>query len=286
MEQENNQAPAKKETLYAMVSLIPQDQFTEWAITARFASNLLDLNEQGRGVVIDHVRQREQSAGQKPAAQAGTNKPDVNEPDVNEPGLLGFLKETFTFPPIDKGCFHNEACMRAYNEQAMHIAIGMISPVTKLKWLGSGFITEGKFIGEGKDAIVHAVKGSADWVIKELKFGGAERAKMLEFYTNQLAADARFHVPELIHLNDGRLLQKFVSGSPTANIEFALGQLAAQEEACTLAAAARQALGIKVGQEYIEHGAYKVGVDPSYANFLFNEGKLSGWIDPLYSIHR
>lgn len=270
----------KTNTVYAMVSLIPEDRFQDWVVSAKLASSMVSFSEQQCKVVIDQIKQRETEQGNHKTA-------DVQPDTTPTPGLAGFLKETFTFPPIDKERLHCEPCMREDNDKLMHVALGIISPLSKLKWLGSGFIVEGKFIGEGKDAIVHAVKGDSDWVIKELKFGGEERARMLEFYTNQLAANVRFKVPEITYLDGGRLLQKFISGSPIANVDFALHQLAAQEEALKLAAAAKQVLGIHGGEEFIKHPPYKVGVDPSFANFLFDsEGKLTGWIDPLYSIGR
>ncbi len=267
-------------TLYTLATVIPESQFQEWAVSAQLAAKLLEFSESERKIVIDQVSQRETEQGKQKVAEK-------QQVAISMPELAGFLKEIFTFPPINKERLHCEPCMREDNNALIHVAFGIISPLSKLKWLGSGFITEGKYIGEGKDAIVHAVKGNSDWVIKELKFGGEERAKMLEFYTNQLAADVRFMVPELTHLDGGRLLQKFVSGNPINNVAYTLQQLAAQNEAIALASAAKQALGIRGGEEYIKHPPYDVGVDPSFANFLFNsEGKLTGWIDPLYSISR
>lgn len=270
-----------QDVLHIVVTHIPEANFQGWAVSAQLASKLLELNEHECKVVIDRIGQRENEQRKGEVASNMQNS-------LPTPGLTGFIKEVFTFPPIDRERLNCEPCMRKDNEEMMHIAIGMISPLTKFKWLGSGFITEGKFIGEGKDAIVHAVKGNAEWVIKELKFGGAERAEMLEFYTNQLAAEPRFMVPEVTHLGDGRLLQRFVHGSPIANIPFALHGLAAQEEAITLSRAAKKVLGIHGGEEYITHSPYKVGVDPAFPNFLFNKesGELTGWIDPLYSIGR
>ncbi|MGZ8258005.1 MAG: hypothetical protein ACXWTR_02380 [Methylotenera sp.] len=266
--------------LYTVATLIPEAQFQNWVASTQLAAKLLDFDEPERKVVIDQINQREIEQ-RKP--EAGVGKQEASP----TPGLAGFIKETFTFPPLNKERMHCEPCMREDSEQLIHVAVGMISPLTKLKWLGSGFITEGKFIGEGKDAIVHAVKGNPEWVIKELKFGSAERAEMLVFYTNQLAADIRFKVPAVTDLGDGRLLQKFVRGSPIANIPYALHQLAAQNEAVALARAAKQALRIREGEEFIIHPPYKVGIDPSFSNFLFDsEGKLTGWIDPLYSISR
>ncbi len=266
--------------LYAVATSIPQAQFHDWVVSTQLAAKLLNFSEPERKIVIDQINQRETEQGKHVAA---THHPET----LSTPELAGFLKETFTFPPLDKAHLHCEPCMREDNDKFIHIAIGMISPLTKLKWLGAGFITEGKFIGEGKDAIVHAVKGNSEWVIKELKFGGAERAKMLEFYTNQLAADVRFMVPAVTHLGDGRLLQEFVQGNPISGVAKTLKELAAQNEAIALAGAAKQALGIRGGEEFIQHPPYKIGVDPNFANFLFNkEGKLTGWIDPLYSISR
>lgn len=266
--------------LYAMATSVPEAQFHDWVVSTQLVAKLLDFNEPERKIVINQINQRETEQGKQEAA---ISKPDV----LPTRGLSSFLKEIFTFPPIDKERLHCEPCMREDNDQLIHIAIGMISPLTKLKWLGSGFITEGKFIGEGKDAIVHAVKGNPEWVIKELKFGGAERAEMLEFYTNQLAADVRFMVPAVTHLGNGRLLQEFVRGNPISGVAYTLKDLAAQEEAVALAGAAKQVLGIRGDEVFIQHPPYKIGVDPSFANFLFDkEGKLTGWIDPLYSISR
>ena len=55
----------------------------------------------------------------------------------------------------------------------------------------SGGSLHGELLGEGKDAVVFALKGSSDWVVKVLKFGGAERTEMLVHYINQLAAVCR-----------------------------------------------------------------------------------------------
>ncbi len=162
--------------LYAVATSIPQGQFHDWVVSTQFVAKLLDFSEPESKIVIDQINQRETEQGKHMAA---TNQPET----LSTLGLAGFLKETFIFPPLDKARLHCEPCMREGNDKFIHVAIGMISPLTKLKWLGSGFITEGKFIGEGKDAIVHAVKGNSDWVIKKLKFGGAEREKILEFYT-------------------------------------------------------------------------------------------------------
>ncbi len=266
-------------TIYAMVSSIKQDELYDWMVTAQVASHLFSLSEDECSVVINQFRFHEK---QKDKQEIQEKQDEIATPD-----LQGFLKEVFTFPPIDKEHLNCEPCMREENEELIHVAFGIISPLSRLKWLGSGFVVEGKFVGEGKDAIVHAVKGNSDWVIKELKFGGEERAKMLTFYTNKLADDVRLMVPELTHLDGGRSLQKFVNGSPTASIDWAMHQLATQKEAIKLAEIAKQVLGVRPGETYLKHGAYKVGVDPSFKNFLFNsEGKLEGWIDPLYSISR
>lgn len=266
-------------TLYAMVSSIKQEALYDWTVTAQMASHLYELDEHECSVVINQFGLHEK---QKVKLEKYDEPAESKTPD-----LQGFLKEVFIFPPIDKAHLNCEPCMREENEKLLHVAFGIISPLTRLNWLGSGFIVKGKFVGEGKDAIVHAVKGNSDWVIKELKFGGEGRAKMLAFYTNKLADDVRLMVPELTHLDGGRSLQKFVDGSPTASIEWAMHQLATQKEAIKLAEIAKQVLGMRPGETYIKHGAYKVGVDPNFKNFLFNsEGKLEGWIDPLYSISR
>ncbi len=167
------------------------------------------------------------------------------------------------------------------NEQSFNIVLGVFSPATKLKLFGSKSLVEGKLLGEGKDAVVFALKGDADWVIKVLKFGGAERAEMLVHYINQLAADARLKIPQVTDLRDGRILQPFVHGTPKANALWGEHVVESQELAKELTSVAKQTLGIKEGEAFIRHPTLKIGVDPSFENFRFNEsGVYQGWMTP------
>jgi hypothetical protein len=250
------------------------------------ANTLLKLSEPKREIVFKQLKSRT------------TEQQDIDS--TSPPSLMGFLKETFTFPDSYKKAIMaketpdcDKSCVRALkdqliakmNDQSFNIVLGVFSPATKLKLFGSQSLVEGKLLGEGKDAIVYALQGSSDWVIKVLKFGGAERAELLEHYINQLAADARLKVPEVKSLGDGRLLQPFIEGTPKANSLWGEGVLVAQELATKLTNTAKEVLGVKEDQVFIDHPTFKIGIDPSYANFHFSEqGVYKGWIDPLFHL--
>lgn len=277
---ENNSCHTNRKPLTAVI-LLPESELTAFITTA---DNLLKLSEPKREIIFKHFKSR--------------TREQQNHGSPSSPGLIGFLKEAFTFSDNNKKAILakeisncDKSCERALtdqllakiNERSFNIVLSVFSPATKLKLFGSQSLVEGKLLGEGKDAIVYALKGSSDWVIKVLKFGGAERAELLEHYINQLAADARLKVPEIKSLGDGRLLQPFIEGTPKANSLWGEGVVAAQELATDLTNTAKQLLGIKEGQLFIDHPTLKIGIDPSYANFHFSEqGVYKGWIDPLF----
>jgi hypothetical protein len=274
----NNSCPTNSKPLTAVI-LLPEDEFKAWLASA---DHLLKLSEQKRDVVFNQIK------SQKIEQHSSTTPP----------GLKSFIKEIFTLPDAetiyleekpdcDKACVkkHNNEVIAKINSDSINIVLGVFSPATKLKLFGSQSLVEGKLLGEGKDAIVYALQGSSDWVIKVLKFGGAERAELLEHYINQLAADALLKVPEVKSLGDGRLLQPFVEGVPKANSLWGEGVVAAQELAKDMTNRAKQVLGIKEDRLFIDHPTLKIGIDPSYANFHFNEqGVYKGWIDPLFHL--
>jgi hypothetical protein len=269
--------------LCALAVPISKHNFNEWSTCLQTAGQLGEIEPDSRGIVIRQIAAREadQHASHSEAPQA------LNEGKPADIGFAGFLREVFSFPPLDRERMKCQPCMQAQNEEMLHVVVGMISPLTKFRVLGAGFIKEGQFIGEGKDAIVHAVRNHPEWVIKTLKTGGAERAGIIEYYSNILAAEAELRVPPLTHLGDGRLLQKFIAGEATANKLYAAESLAAQQKADILTDKARQLLGLEQGQLFVTQQSWKVGVDPSYANFHFDaSGNLSGWIDPLFSMSR
>jgi len=208
-----NQSTANGDS-HTVVMLMPEEALHTWLTSAK---DMLKLSEPDREVVFNQIK---------------SNHAQQNHDALSSPGLIGFLKETFTFPDsynnallgkespdYDKACAHarREELVANMNEQSFNIVLGVFSPATKLKLFGSKSLVEGELLGEGKDAVVFALKGSSDWVIKVLKFGGAERAEMLVHYINQLAADARLKIPQVTDLHDGRILQPFVHGIPTAN---------------------------------------------------------------------
>jgi hypothetical protein len=265
------------------VILLPEDELTAFVTSV---DNLLKLSESKREIVFKQLKSN------------AIEQQDTDSP--SPPSLMGFLRETFTFSESYKNAIMaketadcDKSCVNALknklhaemNAEAFNIVLGVFSPATKLKLFGPQSLIEGKLIGEGKDAIVYALQGSSDWVIKVLKFGGAERAELLEHYINQLAADARLKVPEVKSLGDGRLLQPFVEGTPKANSLWGEGVVAAQEIATDLTNRAKQVLGVKEGQLFIDHPTLRIGIDPSFANFHFNEhGAYKGWIDPLFHL--
>lgn len=278
----SNSSNKNRKPLTAII-LLPEDELKTFVASA---DNLLKLSEPKREIVFKQLKLHK------------TEQQDLDS--ASPPSLMGFLKETFTFPDNYKKAIMaketadcDKSCVRAQkdqliakmNEQSFNIVLGVFSPATKLKLFGSQSLVEGKLIGEGKDAIVYALQGSSDWVIKVLKFGGAERAELLEHYINQLAADARLKVPEVKSLGDGRLLQPFVEGTPKANSLWGEGVLVAQELATKLTNTAKEVLGVKEDQVFIDHPTFKIGIDPSYANFHFSEqGVYKGWIDPLFHL--
>lgn len=267
---------------HTVVMLMPEDELITWLFSAK---SLLKLSETEREVAVNQIK---------------SNHAQQNGNSSNSLGLMGFLKETFSFPEnfknavlakespdCDKECAqgHRDQLIAEMSEQSFNIVLGVFSPATKLKLFGSKSLVEGEFLGKGKDAVVFALKGDADWVIKVLKFGGAERAEMLVHYINQLAADARLKIPKAIDLQDGRILQPFVHGTPKANALWGEHVLESQALAKELAEIAKQNLGIKQGQVFISHPKLKLGVDPSFENFRFNEsGTYQGWIDPIYEV--
>jgi hypothetical protein len=270
--------------LHAVGVLVNSDTFDEWSKCLQTAVQLSAIKKDARSIVLRQIADQEAKAG-------STNSNQINSGLISEKpeqfDFNGFLREVFTFPPIDRDRLRCEACMRTDNEEMLHVAVGMISPLTQFRLLGAGFIKEGRFIGEGKDAIVHAVKSHPEWVVKILKAGGVERAGVIEHYSNILAAEAELRVPVVTHLGDGRLLQRFIAGEATANKLYAIESLAAQQKADYLADKARQLLGLESGQMLVTKEPWKVGIDPSYANFHFDaNGNLTGWIDPLFSISR
>jgi hypothetical protein len=263
---------------------VSKDSFNEWSTCLQAAARLAEMRTDARSVVIRQIADREANPR---ATYPDQPNPGLNTGSRQSPDFAGFLREVFTFPPIGRDRLKCEPCMRSDNQEMLHVVVGMISPLTQFRVLGAGFIKEGRFIGEGKDAIVHAVKNQPDWVVKTLKTGGAERAGIIEHYSNILAAETELRVPVLTHIGDGRLLQKFIAGEATANKLYAAESLAAQQKADILTDKARQLLGLEPGQLFITQQSWKVGVDPSYANFHFDaSGNLSGWIDPLFSMSR
>lgn len=259
-----------------------EDELSTWLTSAK---GLLKLSAPEREIALNQIK---------------SNHTQPSNDASRSPGLIGFLKEAFTFPDrynqailakespdCDKACAHmrRDELIAEMNEQSFNIVLGVFSPATKLKLFGSKSLVEGKLLGEGKDAVVFALKGDADWVIKVLKFGGAERAEMLVHYINQLAADARLKIPQVTDLRDGRILQHFVHGTPKANALWGEHVVESQELAKELTSVAKQTLGIKEGEAFIRHPTLKIGVDPSFENFRFNEsGVYQGWIDPIYEI--
>ena len=283
MSQNNTQnQPADNSNSHTLVMLMLEDELKTWLSSAK---SLLSLSETEREVALSQIK---------------SNHSQQNPDSTPPPSLMGFLKETFTFPESYKNALLNKespdcdkACTQARrekiiadtNEMSFNIVLGVFSPATKLKLFGSKSLVEGELLGEGKDAVVFALKGDSDWVIKVLKFGGAERAEMLVHYINQLAADARLKIPQVIDLQDGRILQPFVHGTPKANALWGEHVINSQELAKELTSIAKQNLGIKEGEAFINHPKLKIGVDPSFENFRFNEaGAYQGWIDPIYEI--
>lgn len=261
---------------------MPENELKTWLSSAE---SLLQLSVEDRELAVNQIKSNH--------AQHSNNS-------LNSPGLVSFLKEAFTFPEnlnnailakespeCDKTCAHThrDKLIAEMSEQSFNIILGVFSPTTKLKLFGSKSLVEGELLGEGKDAVVFALKNNSDWVIKVLKFGGAERAEMLVHYINQLAADARLKIPQVTDLHDGRILQPFVHGTPKANTLWGEHSLASQDLAKKLTDIAKQNLGIKEGETFINHPKLKIGVDPSFENFRFNEaGIYQGWIDPIYEI--
>ncbi|PKO47710.1 MAG: hypothetical protein CVU29_02390 [Betaproteobacteria bacterium HGW-Betaproteobacteria-22] len=278
----HTQATANVKLQHTVVMLMPENDLKTWLSSAK---SLLELSPDEREVALNQISVNH--------TQQGINTSSSS-------GLIGFLKDAFTFPEnlnnailakespdCDKACAHahRDEVIAEMSAQSFNIVLGIFSPATKLKLFGSASLVEGTLLGEGKDAVVFALKGDADWVIKVLKFGGAERAEMLVHYINQLAADARLKIPQVIDLQDGRILQPFVHGTPKANQLWGEHVLTSQETAKELTSIARQNLGIKEGQSFINHPKLKIGVDPSFENFRFSEtGAYQGWIDPIYEL--
>lgn len=153
-----------------------------------------------------------------------------------------------------------------------------INPVTRLNIFGAQSLAEGAYLGEGKDAKVYRLNGNQDWVLKVYK------TQNTQFITT-LAEDKSLKIPKVVDLGDGRVLQPFVGGTAIANQLW--GGTEAQSIADEITKQAKLKLGIHGNSEFIhlpEHGI-KLGIDPSYENFRFNEsGKLIGWIDPIFTI--
>lgn len=280
---ENNLCVANRKLQTAII-LLAEGELSGFV---KSANKLLTLDEQQRDSVLKQIKTR---------AQVQKHN------EESTPGLISFLRETFKFPEAhyqalmgietpecDKSCTqtYKDSIVDEFDAKAINIVLGVLSPTTKLKLLGPQSLKEGKLLGEGKDSVVYSLAGDANWVIKVLKLGGAERAELLEHYVNQLAADPHLKVAPVKSLGDGRLLQPFIDGAPKANLLWGDGVVAAQQLATEMTNKARSLLGIKEGQLYIEHPNIKIGVDPSYANFHFNEqGAYQGWIDAIYQIEQ
>lgn len=270
--------------LRTVVILLAESDLSGFVTTA---NKLLSLNEQQRDIALKQINSRAQ---------------EQQSNDANSPGLISFLKETLTFPEshyqaimekespeCDQSCVkkQRDKILDEFNADGINIALGILSPTTKPKLLGPKSLVEGALLGEGNDAMVYKLAGDSDWVIKVLKFGGAERAELLEHYVNQLAADPHLKVAEVKNLGDGSLLQPFVEGTPKANLLWGDGVVEAQNLANQLTTRAKNLLGIREERLFIEHPTVKIGVDPSYANIHFNEqGAYTGWIDAIYQIEQ
>lgn len=169
--------------------------------------------------------------------------------------------------------------------QAFGSVLDGINPKTKLNIFGAPSLMEGTFLGEGKDARVYTLQGNQNWVIKVFKTSNTEFVSEFARHINLLADDESLKIPKVVDLGDGRILQPYIHGTPKANQLW--GGTDAQSLADELTRKAKLKFGVNGSAEYIhlpDHNV-KLGIDPSYENFRFNEsGKLIGWIDPIFTV--
>lgn len=250
------------------------------------ADTLLNLDEDKRNTVLTHIQQ--QALSHNPAQSAASTEKGGFNAWFNIPDDEKFYLEPT--PQCNENCVkeHNDKIKAASLQQSLNIVLGIFSPTTKLKLFGSQSLVEGKLLGQGKDAAVYALKGDEEWVIKVLKFGGAEKAELLAHYVNQLAEEAKLKIEPLISLGDGRLIQRFVEGTPVANQLWGKNLLNAQKIASEMTSISKERLGLVNGKEFIQEGKIKLSIDPSFANHLFEESegslKYKGNIDPIYTV--
>ncbi len=158
--------------------LIPENSLSAWAATHQLADHLLHLDDQARGLVIDQIRQRKVE--------------HLTQSEAN-PTLLGFIKDTFTLPPLNTSLLHDKAHMKQENEKMILALAGTTSPLNiGAKILRTGELPGfGKLISEaGMNSDVYAF--GENQVVKFVRYG-ADAAKLLADSINKLASDPRLN---------------------------------------------------------------------------------------------
>lgn len=161
-------------TLDVLGILIPESRMPAWFASLQLAESLVELDHSQCRQVLAQISQRMRE-----------------QPDAPAPGLTGLLKETFTFPPIDRERLHSESHMRAENEKLLLALVGStsaIGPLSRVLRLGER-PEFGPLISEaGMNSDVYAY--GASQVVKFVRYG-ENAAKLLHDSISRLAEDPR-----------------------------------------------------------------------------------------------
>jgi hypothetical protein len=244
--------------------LIREAHFPAWVASTQLAGTLLDLDAPQRKIVIDQIRERA-SAHPTPPVESHSFTAD----------LAGLLKETFTFPPLDRERLHCEPCMREDNEKMMLALIGSTSPLGPAsRVLRLGELPEfGPLISEaGMNSDVYAY--GANQVVKFVRYG-EEAAKLLHDSIRKLAEDPRLRDIVL----PVRMLQEGGSHLLQERIPITYLKPDMQPKLDELVGVAREILHIPGGPDRsIYVGKFRLLIDDQLTNITQD----LQWYDPVY----
>jgi len=255
----NSQEPTPSgHTLDALGILIPESRMPAWFASLQLAETLLELDQSQCRQVLAQISQRMRE-----------------QPNIPPPGLTGFLKETFTFPPLDRERLHSESHMQEENEKLLLALVGSTSPVGNVsRILRVGERPEfGPLISEaGMNSDVYAYGETQ--VVKFVRYG-KDAAKLLYESISRLAEDPRLKdiVLPVRMLNEGEahLLQDRIP------ITYLKPEM--QPKLDELVGIAREVLQIPGGPDKsIYVGKFRLIVDDQLTNITQD----LQWYDPVY----
>lgn len=245
--------------------LIPEATLPAWISTHQLAFNLLHLDDHSSEIVIDKIKQQKE----RQSSRSLTSE--------TEPTLSGFLKDTFSFPPLNKERLHCQAGMQEENQKMLLALVGSTSPLNVgARLLRTGELPEfGELIsGAGMNADVYAF--GENQVVKFVRYG-AEAAKLLADSINKLANDPRLKdivLPvDLLKEGGAHLLQDRIPIHRYINP-------AQQDKFDALVMTAREILDIPNhgADKSIYVGKFRLIIDTQPTNMT----EKMQWFDPVY----